>query len=102
MKKNQIGFKDTQVKLEKYISFFSGITGRSSETDGGFKYERCALLIVDFRQDVPKLYKSTEELKKDGLLAADFPIDLRTLDLLHFVPDLLRIYHERFDVQNLA
>lgn len=102
MKQNQIGFKEIRVNLEKYISFFSEITGRQSEADSGFKYERCALLIVDFRSNVPKLYTSTEELKKDGLLAADFPIDLRPLDLANFVPDLLRIYQARFDLHNLV
>lgn len=101
MKQNQIGFKETRVNLEKYISFFSEITGRQSETDSGFKYERCALLIVDFRPLIPKLYTSTEELKKDGLVAADFPIDLRPIDLPHFASDLLSIYHARFDVHNL-
>ena len=65
MKQNQIGFKETSVKLEKYISFFSQLTGRTSATDSGYKYERCALLIVDFRHDIPKLYTSTEELKRN-------------------------------------
>lgn len=102
MKQNQVGFKNTRVNLEKYISFFSELNGRASEHDSGFKYERCALLIVDFRPAVPKIYHTTDELRQDGLLPDDFKMDLRPIDLLNFVPDLLQIYHERFDLHNLA
>ena len=102
MKENQVGFKEKQVNLEKYISFFSQINGRTSEEDSGFKYERCALLLVDFRKDVPKLYQNTAELKADGLIPKDFPLDYRSLDLEHFTTDLLTVYHQRFNILHLV
>lgn len=102
MKENKIAWKSNRVNIEKYISFFSHISGRTSEHDSGLKYERCVLLIVDFRHNIPKVYTSTDELKKDGLLSKDFSMDMRMLDLENFVPDLLSVYHERFDVTHLA
>lgn len=102
MKQNQIGFKKQPTNLEKYISFFSQISGRQSEEDSGFKYERCTLLLVDFRYDVPKLYQTIDELKAQRLIHNDFPLDLRPLNLQHFASDLLSVYHERFNVLHLV
>lgn len=102
MRNNQVAFKEKRVNIEKYISFFSQISGRESEYDSPLKYERCALLIVDFRQERPKLYKSTEALKEDGLLSRDFNVDMRMLDVEHFIPDMLMMYHQRFNVLNFA
>ena len=31
-----------------------------------------SLLIVDFNQDIPKIYNTDEELRQDGLIALKF------------------------------
>lgn len=102
MKRNEIGWKEPQTNLEKYISFFSEINGRKKIQDSNLKYERCALLIVDFRSSVPKLYNRTEELKEDGLVREGFSVEIEPISLKTFVPDLLHTYKRRFDLSNLV
>ena len=111
-KEKKIGFKKKQVKLEKYISFFSAINGRTLSTKIGLEgelentknaylYERCALLIVDFSKKNPKLYTSSSELKKDGLISDDFPIEYAELGFESFAKDIINVYTERFDMNNI-
>ena len=66
-----------------------------------YLYERCALLIVDFNNPVPKLYKNSQELKEDGLISEAFPIEYSTLAFDTFAKDILKIYSERHDINNL-
>ena len=111
-KEKKVGFKKKQVKLEKYISFFSAISGRTLSTKEGLEgelentknaylYERCALLIVDFSKKKPKLYTSSAELKKDGLVSESFPIEYAELGFETFARDIVAIYTERFDRSNI-
>ncbi len=111
-KEKKIGFKKKQVKLEKYISFFSAINGRTLSTKEGLEgeleniqnaylYERCALLIVDFRKKQPKLYTSSAELKRDGLISDKFPIEYADLGFESFAKDIVAVYTERFDKHNI-
>ena len=100
VKHNTIGFKDNPVKIEKYISFFNSISNRKSDgTD--YCYERCALLIVDFNRKVPKLYTNTAELKRDHLISDEFEIEYENISFKNFIKDLLDVYSERYDINNL-
>ncbi|MBS4207068.1 hypothetical protein [Bacillus sp. FJAT-50079] len=97
MTKNEVKFKNNITNIAKYISFFDFINGRVDPTKDHHMYERCALLIVDFSTEIPKLYNTTDELKHDGLLPQDFPIELANISMTNFVDDLLQIYIDRFN-----
>lgn len=100
VKDNIVGFKANHTNIEKYISFFNEINNRSIEEES-YLYERCALLIVDFNKEVPKLYRNSQELKEDELISEDFPIEYSTLAFDTFAEDILDIYSTRHDISNL-
>ena len=100
VKFNRVAFKPHQIDVEKYISFFDSINGRSvGEPD--YKYERCALLIVDFSQARPKLFRNSAELKAAGVISNSFGIEYATLGFDNFARDILSIYASRYDLENL-
>lgn len=101
MDKRKINFVNRHTNLEKYISFFSAISGRTDPTKDQYKYERCALLIVDFKPDVPKLYHNTQELKEDGLVSESFSIEYANISYDAFISDILSIYDERFGLEHI-
>ena len=101
MDNREITFKPHQTNVAKYISFFSAINGRANQNDDLYKYERCTLLIVDFRQDQPILYRTTEQLITAGLLPNDFPIRFEPLSFDNFTDDILIAYSSRFTLENL-
>lgn len=100
IKRNTVGFKSKQTNLEKYISFFNAMNGREI---GGpdYAYERCALLIVDFQQEKPYLFKNSTELKDAGYISKDFAIEYSTLNFQDFSSDILNIYASRYNINNL-
>lgn len=100
VKENKVGFKTNNTNIEKYISFFNSINNRKLG-QASYLYERCALLIVDFNREVPKLYKNSQELKEDGLISKHFAIEYSTLAFNTFSKDILNIYSERHDLNNL-
>lgn len=100
VKCNQVGFKTSQTNIEKYISFFNSINNRSQNGEN-YEYERCALLIVDFRKAQPKLYHNSAELKKDGLISSSFAIEYASLAFDSFAKDILDVYSSRYNIQNL-
>lgn len=97
MKKNKVSFKKKKTDLEKYIKFFHYLSGRMSMDDDNHKYERCALVIVDFNGEKAKVYNTTDELKKDRLVKKNFNIELSDISSKYFVGDLLAIYERRFN-----
>lgn len=101
-KNNIVSFSTRKTNLAKYISFFSAINDRVSSEDDEYKYERCALLIVDFSKEIPKIYNTTEELKEDGLISDDFDLELGDISFPNFVEDILHKYSERFDISNIV
>lgn len=100
VKINKVGFKARQTNIEKYISFFSSINDRQVDGDD-YAYERCALLVVDFNKPQPYLFNNSEELKSAGLISHDFGIEYANLNFQDFAEDILRIYSERFNIDNL-
>lgn len=68
MKKNKIAFKAKLTNVEKFISIFNGISGRKDHNDilESYKYEKSALILVDFSKSPVKIYQTLDELKKDN------------------------------------
>lgn len=101
-KKNIVSFSNRKTNLEKYISFFTSISNRKDENDDEYKYERCALLIVDFSKDIPKVYNTTQELKDEQLIDENFKLELENISFPKFASDILNIYSKRFDFNNIS
>lgn len=103
MLSNNISFKKVS-KLEKYLRMFLAISNRRDSTVDPYKYERVVLLIVDFRQDAPKLYHTIADLVHDGLLPVDIGFsqaDMDKISITWFFSDLLGVYGERFNLNDL-
>lgn len=45
-------------------------------------YERCTLLVVDFSKPQPRLFRSSDELKRAGVISSSFEIEYATLGLI--------------------
>lgn len=100
VKRNQVGFRDRQTNIEKYISFFNSINNRPIGGDD-YAYERCALLVVDFNRPQPYLFRNSDELKRAGYISQSFGIEYASLNFHNFVDDILSVYAERYDIRNL-
>lgn len=92
---NTVAFKNSE-HIEKYILAFQALNNRLNAADSLYKYERIALLIVDFSQPIPKLYNTTQELINDGLIPNASLANIDNLSFNGFVNDLLHIYQTRF------
>ncbi len=101
VREKEVGFKMHKTDVEKYISFFSSINNRRDETDEPFKYERCALLIVDFRYQAPVLFRNSTQLKNAGIISKDFAIEYAELSFDTFAEDIIKIYSERYKIENI-
>ncbi|MBP7496339.1 MAG: hypothetical protein KA792_01570 [Bacteroidales bacterium] len=97
--KKKIEYKDIKgIKkhIEKYLLSFDALNQRISYEKDFFKYEKVCLLIVDFSKEIPKIYNSDKELKKDGLLDNNSIATIKNLSFESFIKDLLIIYTDRF------
>lgn len=97
--KKQVQYKNVSGianHIQKYLLSFQAINGRSNSSSDHYKYEKVCLLIVDFSRPIPKIYNTDEELKADGLLPAGSTASIERLNFPNFIPDMLRIYKERF------
>jgi len=100
---NRVGFKNISAKtVEKYIKSFQAITSRKDTARNFFQYETTCLLIVDFSQEVPKIYHSTVELIADGLLPKTTTVRYEGLEWESFSTKLLSTYTERFGTGKLS
>jgi hypothetical protein len=93
---SEVKFSSKIGNLEKYLFAFNAISERKDTRVDHFKYEKVCLLIVDFNKDIPKLYSSNEELKRDGLLSQDSTATISNLTFDQFIPSLLETYRARF------
>lgn len=100
VKNHIVDFKCRSTNIEKYISFFNSINNRV-ENGEDYAYERCALLIVDFSQDQPYLFRDSYELKKAGYISPTFGIEYSELNFQDFAHDILHIYSKRYNINNL-
>lgn len=92
---NTIAFRNSR-HIEKYILAFEALNNRINITDPFYKYERVALLIVDFSQTPPKLYNTNQELIIDGLLSSSSIASIDNLSFTNFMRDIIQIYQTRF------
>lgn len=108
---NQVKLKNVSYKpvsqkiaksLEEYIYGFSALNSRNTQGDDFFKYERVALLIVDFSQSPLKIYETAADLKADGLLPQNSNCSLTNLTYTGFIDDLLSMYDRRFGTGKLS
>lgn len=96
-KNKKVAFKNPSQKMvRKYIKSFHAINSRNTTEKHFYKYEDVCLLIVDFRQDPPKLYNSTQELIDGGFLPANTDVRYEGLTWNDFSGDLMTQYKERF------
>jgi len=94
---SQMAFRE-KLPVFKYISSFQALNNRGINDDGNeYKYERVCLLIVDFRQDPPKIINDVQELVAGGFIDEDMAkkITLKGLTIKDFVSDILEIYKKR-------
>lgn len=100
VKSNEVVYKPVSRRsskaLEEYIYGFTALNKRINQGDDFFKYERVALLIVDFSKNPLKVYDNTDDLKTDGLLTADSECTLEKMTYDGFTNDLLAVYERRF------
>jgi hypothetical protein len=105
VKLKKVNYKATSTKiaksLEEYIYGFSALNLRNTQGDDFFKYERVALLIVDFSQSPLKIYESVADLKADNLLPQNSNCSLANLTYTGFIDDLLAMYVRRFGTGKL-
>ncbi len=90
-----ISFKTNKTKVEDFIAFFSAINNRDLSKGEHYKYERCALMIVDFSRAVPKIYYNTQDLIDDNLVSQAFPLELADISIDTFFEDIISIYNSR-------
>ncbi|MGX3098647.1 restriction endonuclease [Helicobacter sp. 23-1046] len=100
-KKKQISFEGKMTNIEKYISFFSAISGRDSADTDLWKYEKCCLMIVNLDSQKPFFYNNSYELKHDNIISKDFQLEYADIGFNSFIGDLLKIYDERFLISNI-
>lgn len=97
MKQNVVGWKNEVVSIEKFINTFLAISGRSIQKSDPeiYKYERVALILVDFRESPPKLFLTTDELRRGGFLPQKFSLSYEMLSPKDFAKDIASIYSQR-------
>lgn len=96
MDNNEISFIDNIGAVEKYIKSFQAINGRRDYSREDYKYERVCLLLVDFSQSPVKIYKSNDDLIRDGLISRDSDASITELSWDSFIQSILEIYSLRF------
>ncbi|MCY3736488.1 MAG: hypothetical protein OXG13_08830 [Gemmatimonadaceae bacterium] len=97
MKANRIAWKRGYTPVEKFIRTFLGITHRDTGavTEDPYKYERSALILVDFRQSPPMIFSTLEELKEAGCISPGFTGDFGLLTPTDFANDIVSTHRER-------
>ncbi len=93
--RNQIAFRPAN-HVEKYILAFQALNNRSDALTDHYKYERVALIVVDFSKTIPKIYDTTADLISDGIIPSTSQATIEPLSLSNFVADLMAIYRTRF------
>jgi len=100
MVNNTISWNRGNIPVEKFINTFVGISGRKgSETENDlYKYERSALILVDFRTSPPKLFRSLDELKEGNFVQQSFEAIFDLLSPVNFAEDIIEAHKERHNV----
>ena len=93
--KNKIGWKEWLPV--SYIPAFQALNNRKDEEDDNYKYERVCLLVIDFRQNPPKIVDSMQDFIDEGIVDEELAkkFSMEGLDIKNFVSDILAIYKKR-------
>lgn len=94
--RGKVEWLKAKTPVETYINAFNAISNRTSTTDEFYKYERICLLVVDFSKDVPKVYDTDTELKKEGIISSTSTASIQHLTFSSFVTELIKVYKTRF------
>lgn len=101
MQNNHLAWKSRPINVAKFIKTFLAITHRTPDTlQDLYKYERSALVLVDFRPAQPRIYLTLDELKRDSLVPENFQGDFAKLSPNGFARDLLDMHAARFPAPN--
>lgn len=97
MRNNRIGWKDSAVPVEKFINTFLAISGRAADAgeDAQYMYERTAFVLVDLREEPPRIFLDTDELRDAGFLPEDYDHSFDVLSPEDFASDIIDIHEER-------
>jgi hypothetical protein len=90
---NSVTFRPVPVNVGRYIDTFIAISGQTllakQVPREAYMYDRSALLIVDFRQSPPRVFRNTRELVDAGLVSRSYKAELAKLSPYSFSRDLL-------------
>jgi hypothetical protein len=102
MLNNQVAWKRRAVNVVKFIKTFLAITHRAPENPQAdlYKYERSALVLVDFRPVQARIYLTLEELRQDELVPENFQGNFAMLSPDGFARDLLEMHAARHPIPN--
>jgi len=93
---NRVIWKDNFTPIEKFIRTFSGISGRQSGGENEFyKYDASCLILADFREMPPRLFYSSDELKRESIISSEFSDNFDKLSPKGFCSRLINAYLER-------
>ena len=102
MQNNHIIWKRRPVNVSKFIRTFLAITHRAPGDlqHELYKYERSALVLVDFRPAQPRIYLTLDELREDELVPENFQGNFAMLSPDGFARDLLDLHTARYPIPN--
>lgn len=97
MRKNRIAWEKKPVSVAKFVRTFLGISGRAALDGTGelYKYERSALVLVDFRETPPRIFLRGEELVQAGLLDETSATQFAKLSPENFAAELVTAHGQR-------
>ncbi len=84
--------------MEKYILSLLSINDRRDPSDVPWKYERVALLIVDFEKDPPQVIDDVKTLASQGLISEDFAnlFSFKPISIRGFFDEIKKTAVERY------
>lgn len=100
MRNNNVAWKRRTVNVGKFVRTFLAITHREPKNvqQDLYKYERSALVLVDFRPAQPRIYLTLDELKHDGLVPETFRGNFAMLSPDGFARELLDMHAVRHPI----
>lgn len=91
MVENRVVWRSEPVNVSKFIHTFLAISGRSgtSDLEQLYKYERSALVLVDFRESPPRVFLTLDELVAGGFVPHGFSGNFNLLSPEGFAEDIV-------------
>ena len=97
MRDNEVAFKSRPVAVDKFIRTFAAISGRGASAQDGelYKYERTALVLVDFKSNPMRVITRADDLRVHGFSPERAEACSKLLPD-RFAHDLVTIHGERW------